>query len=546
MKFILFLTACLVLAVAVLPMALKQPEVSEPNAETYAESRPEVVVPEVITAIATSPAAQTPVIVEGIEVYGLTEPIDSPEKFNGLKQYFNQMFEIRVSQMANGGPLPADEYLKRDLVWGRNTRVLEVVVRKSDYFNDPLGGSFVQRMKIELDLMTRLMESSLPASGLSARLARVVVVDDQFTKTPAWWPIVSDVDHSEFIGGDEAGSKFSPMRPGEFVNTWSVNADAFGNVNIEWDGGEGRFEGTYYLPAKGDSVLNLTDYLVSYYRIHELWHRLFNLPDEYIGQIRMNAQPEFLFQDYIPVGGQFTAPEIQPFISYLAVRVRDYGVRGTYHPLGGNTTDQNTTNDFSARPDTIRINVPGSSQVRVFTVDMNGGYYAQTNPNGAAKTINPVPGQDVAGSALVMDPSLFSMTIRTEKGSFRNIVNHVETQDITIAKTVYVIQANFNGVKRDLAMPVSVFVMSKLAGYNDVTYDIVFADARLFSKTLYSKAIRDVDVQSFFANGEKVMYASTKIVGTDYTMVWFQQKPIRRTGFAETLRPTPAPVTVVP
>lgn len=488
-------------------------------------------IPKIPLKVIEGASISSPDMIQGVAVYGLRDNIDSTEKFVQLQNTLNSDFEANVRnkrKLAFLSSSPDTDPKKRDLVWGKSVRALEVVVRRSDFQNDPLGGDFVQRMKIETDLMSRIFENADPPPQLSAKLARVIVVDDKFSDHPGFINYTNDVDHSEFIGGVEAGDKYT-QRKGEFMETWLVSASPQGEAEIRWGQGLEVFDETYRLKEKQDSIQNLFDYQVSYFRIHELMHRLFNLPDEYVQNIRNVELPNFRFNNFEIGKGNFNVPRLSPFIAMLATWKKKEGIRGLFdNNRSANVSQQNMTDVLSMRPQFIKINISGASNVKIYPVVMNGGYYPAQGDKG--RSLADSPAQQSSDGSFYLDSKLFTQTTWHEPHFIENETPIMDGREVKIVPTSYVIQANVNGTNKELNLPCSALVMSKLAGKSFFAkYDIQFYNMNdpgtntLIAQVVNSTELKHIETDAM-TNETIFPYARAQIDGTPYFIVWFQEK----------------------
>ena len=395
--------------------------------------------------------------------------------------------------------------------------------------------------------MNRILENAHPQPGLKAQLARIIVVEDGFKINPAGSDIANDVDHSEFIGGLEAGNKFDRIA-GEFTELWNVDADNFGNAIIRWKQGQGVFREEFYLPGKVDSVTSLGGFLVSSFRIHDLWHRLFNFTDRYVQDIVGVNSANFRFKNFENFDGKLIKPVISPFLAILGKWIREQNIRGHFdHPRSTSISQQNQTDIWRMKPRKISLNIPGAESIKIYRPNMNGGYYRKKNPGEKEKTLNDTPDQVSKNSKFTLNPKLFIPTKFHEPSFYENEQRIMTGQDVDIVPTLYVVQAKVNGKNKELFIPVEVFVMSRLSGkWLSAKYKIEFLpeSQELNTDTLIAVVVETKNVDSYIKamstpDSSKSPYAKMKIEGTAFHMVWYQENNIVRIDPLDTQRPNP-------
>ena len=263
----------------------------------------------------------TPEIVNGIEVYGLNEKIRTSYHVDLLYDNFDKNFDAKLTPELQ----LKSSFEQREALLDKNKRFIEIVVSERAYNSflarrEEMGVDFVEWVQMSVDLMNRTTETAKPKVDIATKLLRVVVVSDEFKKSPSKHS--KDLDATRFIEEDYRDTE----KPGAYF--FAVYENENGDVEIRKPDGFSYLDNRKFTFARGsDSLSGKNNILLDFGEIHEWYHMCCDVPDEYYMDTDNSPfkQSTFRFET-----GNFTEPSLSPYISYMIKYNIDVGRRGAF------------------------------------------------------------------------------------------------------------------------------------------------------------------------------------------------------------------------
>ncbi|MFA5103335.1 MAG: hypothetical protein WC525_09305, partial [Candidatus Thermoplasmatota archaeon] len=397
-----------------------------------------------------------------------------------------------------------------------NVRYLELVIPRSAYLKfqnneEQSGVTFEEWIQIHVDILNQTLEESNPSTQTRVQVRRVLVIEDsavsdfvpssEITLDQYWREtygnsIPLDVDMSWAIGDDYRDN-------GTSLNLMYVSHSADGSrVFTQFVDGSVQVRRKYVLPPRTDSLTGKENVLIDPDLLHEWLHQVLGLPDTYIFDVRGGTFLNTWFYS-------FTTSELGPFVytginpsSYDAMlieRNRNDQIRDPY----GVSFDRE---GYRSLPSTIHISVEtndptGEPTLAIHAVRFSGGYL---DPKNFEKT----PDRAVNGNSIDITPSVLDINPSIRSNSILVRISQRGRND------------------RVVVLPISAFVMSKLAGVEDAQYTIVFTgydnpgESNLVMYALNSRAEFDDYVAKRQTVGDE-MYAYMQVDGTETYYAWY-------------------------
>lgn len=460
-----------------------------------------------------------PIKVEGISVYGLSEPISNIDQLKQLYISFDKIFDQKLTPEQK--LLTRDE--QRDLL-PSDKRYLELVVTESTYqsFLDRKGETgvdFVQWIKLHTELMTAEIQNGQPSVDLSIELSRIIVVDDSFKSNPTQYS--KDIDASWFIDQDYRTDEITAK---SWMFRYQVYKTGDNEVTFYYANKANPKTGpSYTLKVPGETYENIQDgVLIDTGLIHEWSHQILNLPDVYMYDVHDSpaAIKEFRFNT-----GNFATPVIDPYVSMLIKQNVENGVRGYYtDPEGTGGGYQDDFTYLNKTPDTISFQSERSDSMTIQkTVYSKFDYYFNSQPKETTVNIK-------NSTATESNPRLFGNEVillgEPDSGfyvpEFQMSPQTIDGKEIY--STVFILQVKIDGETKSVYVPRAIFNMSKLAGVNEANYKIDFLSFGSIEKgtqklTLMQESEMSEYLDTAFKN-YKPPYAIMKIEGTSVYCVW--------------------------
>ena len=283
----------------------------------------------------------------GVDVYGARTRLTTGQLAD-LYTSFDKAFDARVPP----GQRNMDKWMQRRFLLPPNERYLEEIVTR-DMFNKfeesraETGVGPVEYLKMHLDLLNRMLDQARTTGWAkwsvptSAKFARIIVCEGlDFYRSSFWVENVENKDiDARWITDREDNGLF-----------WITDFDSSGNLIMRSLPGEGEKEKIYVFPKKDDS-LTKKGIRLDMVRVHEYFHLLLNLLDEYI----MNVEDSpFRFRDFTlesDVMGGSPGPSINPYVMAILKRNYDRKIRGyCTDPLAMGVARQGWGNGFDRMP----------------------------------------------------------------------------------------------------------------------------------------------------------------------------------------------------
>lgn len=465
-------------------------EISETNIET--SSPPEISLPK--------EKYLHPKLVHNVEVYGLTEKINSEDQIDNLYKYIDEKYASENSIRIE------DKIEQRKELLNPNKRYLEVVVRQSAYESfidrqEETGVDFVEWIQMHVDINNRCFENATPPVDLKAVLRRIIVIDDSLPK---------DWDESAWLQGEGKAldiwykDRFLNNLPLDTDTTWAIatdyrvdtrNEESQGNFwsFIHQDGktifgqppGANQYDITYEFTDKDDSLSGHDNVWLDMGLTHEWSHYLFDAPDEYI----FDEQTPYRFIN-VPFDtgyvGAYHEPSLSPFLSYILNKNLADRQRGYTHE-----------EEAFILPDSIMLNIPGIENVDFYVPKMPDSYYDDRK-----------------------FPFKPTYSDKNQNIEIRNLIKPNERG--VLPTSIYIKCSSEDGISREVCIPIAAFIMSKLSGQDNSTFNIEFTEGSRYENgsTLITKLIDESKLDDYLqAQGQKI-YAKMKIDGTDAWIIW--------------------------
>lgn len=431
--------------------------------------------------------------VDGIEIYGTRNPLNTEEDVKKLHGFFNQrfLFAAYYTPEFNGRKDVKNQSIweAREKMLPDKERFLQVYVKRSLYGKferekkDGTGLSFPSYLKAHMDTLNKFHEDADPPTQLRGKIGRILVVDDTFDDRLSI--------HKEIPGSI----------PNDMDAIWREWWDTRGDISPK--NGEHEESSKIRIEKIKDK-----DVKVDYGRIHEWEHQLFNWPDEYVENVdKRDFQPDFTVSYS---GANFGRT---PWFGYCLGRNEKLKIRGYYSDpraigIAAQRADikESALSIWGERPKDITINFidnngkPINGVVSVSRVKTaNGNYYGKKWFEKCELI------EDCNGTMEASDKWFEPM-----RGGY----------DMTYP-TNWIFKINGRDGRRYLLhMPVAAFNMSKLAGKENANYTIKFyGDGKGISEktqtltmmpTLYPLPVQD--------SADK--YASMDVDGTEFSFEW--------------------------
>lgn len=435
-------------------------------------------------------------IVDGVEVYGRTNLIKTDSDLTWVIRSIDTDAEKEILKICEerGLSIPQDRDERRKLLLDKDKRYLQVTVAKSVYdrFADQaqMGGlSAPAWFKAHVDLMNKMHQAS--SETLITELKRVLILDDH--------PLSSNFHRN-------TGYTPRHLHPVDIDGWWEQWTDLRGIYDNQFR----RQEASAYTEVidRPDRKGSMT---VDYGLIHEWYHALYNLPDEYVqGVTNSPGVPELrLVGDGLSEGvTTYNQQTRNAFSRFDIQRIKQLNIRGYLtDPLGHGRVGYSASKDspygiFGQVPKNITIDFidaegkPLTGVVNVKKAQNDSDYYSP-------KKFEPVERVALAQGGLKPNQEWFSpQTI----------------QSGNIYPTNFFINLDTTYGPYGLHLPVSGFNLSSMAGVEDAVYKIQFhQNPTSLNLKQYIELVDDGQK----LKTDKKPLASMRIAGTDTTMKWF-------------------------
>lgn len=239
--------------------------------------------------------------ISGLEVFGTKKPL-SKNDLTALTLEINQQFLKEHPEL----PTNIGENAIRAELLSKEKRYLELVIKKSlfDTFktNHPDNIDLLEWIKIHIQIMNDIIENSPFKTNLRTRLGNVYIVEDDLANE-----LGQTYRNGSTLGGDA---------------TWTFVNDVRGYVASNGENTQAAYLDLYTLP-NGKSITIDTGF------IHELWHALYSVEDEYTFNVSEHAySPPHLPQLLIAEGGANTL--VSRWFYAALQRTSQLNIRGYY------------------------------------------------------------------------------------------------------------------------------------------------------------------------------------------------------------------------
>lgn len=445
-------------------------------------------------------------MVNEVEVFGLEKKLTNQDQVDNLVFYFDSNFEKKLSWSMK----QKNVWEQRELLLAKEQRFVEFVVKESVYKSFKsrkveTGVSYVEWVKLHIDLMNRVLHNAKPPVALSNLIARIIVIDDSFEKNPVKYS--KDIDAMWFNDKDYRIRQDSgDIGQGAF---WSFKHDNEGKLVLQNPAGA-EFGRNVLLPINNDTFEAVRDGVwIDYGIIHELSHLLLNLPDEYVFSIE---QANSIFKSFRFNTGSFMEPNMSPYLATLLNRNFKKGIRGYYtdpRSIGKAKDYLAKFNFYGEVPEKVSISAGGSMATDAYKSSyLFPDYYDKKDGNGKllpCKKMEKDIGVLISGDSLVLKKELFNPQMFGNEGLF---------------PVLFRFEFKHNGVDKEVYIPIGIFNMTKYSGVDDSQYNIEFTNA-VAPKDMKSQTLNLMDqseLEVFTANN--LVYAKMKVVGTSAWCVW--------------------------
>jgi len=273
-----------------------------------------------------------------------------------------------------------------------------------------------------------------------------------------------------------------------------------------------------------DKIIDGKKVILDYGLIHEWFHELFNLPDEYIMDITPGNPSFVMVGDGLGSEGLLLRPATRrtPFIAWYLKQIEKLNVRGYFRDERGvgiavNQEGKGSVNDIlGLHPKNVTIALvdfnfrPVSGRIRPVKLQTRYDYYtSEQNP----KIPMALPEQSLVNGHFQLTPDYFKP---------RRIIDS-ETLDHFIyypTNWYFEVEAD-NGIRYRLHFPSAPLIMSGLAGKTeDATYTIHLYNQNIYFDTQYLEMATLAELGQV-RQGAPQPYASTQVDGTDDYLLWF-------------------------
>lgn len=451
-------------------------------------------------------------IVHGVEVYGLDKPISSTEEAKNLTFSFDLDFERKLPKDIKG----KNRWEQREYAMPKDKRLVQFVVTESAYKEfqrrkTETGVDYVEWVQIHLDLMNRMSGSQPGLENFRTEIKRVIVVSDDFKNNPIEFS--KDVDAIWFNNEDYRDKDFGfndGVKGGSFEWIATVRKDGavvLGSVHKFVDQ---SYNEDVILPMSDDSLQKITNSVkVDWGLIHELMHRIWNLPDEYVFDC---TDLPFRFKNFQHRTWSFQRPYLSPYLKVLLLRNKNKNIRGYYtdpRAIGGSET-QEAFSFYGEIPQKITFQLGSATNLTIDKSSQSkGDYYSGTVFSG-------VPGleQDKDGS-YTLSPSRLAPQMVEGK---------------IIYSTMLVLKADIGGSSKQLYFPISLLNIPAILDIGSANFKIDFTwndpgNTPTGSQVMEYVLVKDYASFSAKKNKEGVgIYATMLIPGTNYMAFWYFDK----------------------
>ena len=429
--------------------------------------------------------------VDGIEIYGIRNPLNTEEDVKKLHDFFNQRFLFQAyfspGIVGRRKESPQSIWEIREKLMPEKERLLQIYVKHSLYEKfekekqDGTGLSFSSYMKTHMDILNRFHEEATPPTKPRGKIGRIIVVDDEF---------------------DDRVQKHKniPGIPNDMDAIWKEWWDTRGDISPKGEHEESSKIRTDKIEDK--------DVKVDYGRIHEWEHQLFNWPDEYVENVdKKDIQPDFIMSYSGATFGR------TPWFGYCLGRNEKLKIRGYYTDprsigIAGQRADvkDSAVSIWGERPKDITINF----------VDNNGKSINGVVSVSRVKTAN----GDYYGKKWFEECDLIEDCKGTLNASDKWFEPMRGGYDMTYP-TNWIFKINGRDGRRFLLhMPVAAFNMSKMVGKENANYTIKFyGDGNSISEKTQTLTMVPTPYP-LPAQDSSDKYASMDVDGTDVRFEW--------------------------
>lgn len=443
-------------------------------------------------------------MVNGVEVYGLDESIASVQEADYLCANFNAAFLMKLTDEQRTKSV----WEQREILLPRDTRFIEFVVNESTYrsFQDrkvETGVDYIEWIKLHVDLMNRAAERAKPKCSVKTKIARLIVVSDQFKSNPIKY--TNDIDAEWFDSTDYRVNQNRETFQGHF---WSFKHNPNGELTFRYPPKGDRLQPDIVLPPGNDTFEKVRDEVwVDGGLMHELGHQGWNIVDEYSFDIR-NAP--FGFKNLLFYTGSFHKPELSPYLSTLVNFFIKEGVRGYYtdpRGIGSGKTLNERFFHFGLLPKNISLNVTGATEAILYkNIYKSTDYYKDKNFVDAGRV-------EVKGNKVSLNQEHFKPQ---------------STIDGDMFPTMSLLKIKVRDQWKELFLPTAMFNMVKFAGIDNAVCDLQIGDMDTSkSTTLQFEMVDDKDISTFMDFRQShgfLPYAIMKIDGLSTWFIWSMQK----------------------
>lgn len=453
------------------------------------------------TELTTKIDDMQPVILHGVEVYGLNERFISKAQIIKLYSSLDKKFALNYHLVIGNKIEQRKEYLSPI------ERYLDVVVRQSAYDSfqsrkQETGIDFVKWIKMHVDLMNQCFESAKPPANAKSVLRRIIIISDDMPNDLEGSDQTYALDRRWLL-------TFYDKYPIDTDAVWTISDDTRDIAKIEdglgyfWkvtnkdhkvvlqkpDGINGQIK-QYVFPEQENSLKDSNGVWLDFGLVHEWSHTLWNVPDEYAQDVHDSTQRfhHFLFQT-----GSFVEPNFSAYLSLFIKRNIELQKR--------NPVVESRLHDFSDRPNQINLSATTQSN-DITSIEIRKTILVDNSVFGA-KNYNIEPDQQSSTSRIIFDKSLFE-----EKTNCWLIKFFLK-----------------NSTVLELFFPIAALTMATASGVNFANYEISFSGYDdIDKKTQIVELIDQSEIDSFLnarTNSGDNYYAKMLVAGTNTWFVWF-------------------------
>lgn len=440
-------------------------------------------------------------VIDGIEVYGANQPVNSEAEFQKLNGYFNEQFNTTLNKLVSLRNLPpiSDKWQQRELVLNSDERYLQVVVSKSVYDNFQKlkyeNISLPEWLNVHIKVMNDFIENTKPASSLKIVLSRIIVVNDSFDGR-------LDV-HQEV-----------PDSASDIDGNWNIWSDLRGDVNPK----NNQIEKSAFLRQTSVHGKNI---LIDYGMIHEWDHILLNWPDEYIQNVEgIPHTPDFIIEG---AGGTYSRT---PWFGYDLIRNQQLKIRGYYtDPRAMGTLGLKQHSDYEKNEAAISVwgehptnnlfNIkdaegnPINGEVEILKNHNQGsGYYGTKNMTSYEKL-------HLNNGVLQVDEGWFE----PERSGY----------DVTYP-TNWILKIVSGEKQYIIHIPTAVFNITKLSGIDNGVYTLQFEVNKITDSTQTQVLSITPSVYPGEFDGKTTPYATMNVEGSSESYSWGISDQVLRYG----------------